>query len=474
MKKSIFTLCLLGLCLSALAQSTVFVSGTITNPVSESISFYYLPSPLHDEPERFETVVGDDGSFSLEVIIDQAREVTLLHGREQGSMFLHPADEVTVTFDTREFDETLRFAGESPGVVASNFMAQEFLILDDGPAIRDFRKLLRKSEHVEAVNRVFQSRLDQRRELWEAYGQEHEISEAFQAHMEYALTYAGHLNRMQAPMYLRYYSSMEPTEDIEMPEGYYDFLEEVKLNQPEAIQVDDYLSFLETFLNHQLEPEIAESDNQVPMLCQLADEYLEGEVNALIQAIIIKDALTYGNPLLVEEQYASLLDLEAGETYYTLLKPVYEKAMKLAPGQPAPKFSLVSAKGEKVSLSDCLGKVVYVDFWASWCGPCRQEMPHSRELIEEYADQSDMVFLFISIDDDIDAWHTAREEEKLDGVHLYSQGFNSEVPQAYNVNSIPNYFLIGREGEIIHPAPPRPSGEDIRVVLNQALAGGQE
>jgi thiol-disulfide isomerase/thioredoxin len=473
MKKSIFALCLVGFCLSALAQSTVFVSGTITHPVSESITFYYLPSPLHEEPERFKTVVGDDGSFSLEVIVDQAREVTLLHGREQGSMFLHPADEVEVTFDTREFDETLRFSGESPGAVASNFLAQEFLIMDDGPAIRDFRKLLSQSKSVEAMNRVFQNRLDQRRQLWEAYQQEHEISAAFQAHMTYTLTYAGYLSRMQAPMYLRYYQKLEPAEAIEMPEDYYAFLEEVKLNQPEAIQVDDYLSFLETFLNHKLEPEIAKSDDQVAMLCDLANQYLEGEVNAVVQASIIKDALTDGNPLLVEEQYASLLDLEAGEAYHTLLKPVYEAAMKLAPGQPAPKFSLISAEGEKVLLSDFLGKIVYLDFWASWCGPCRQEMPYSRELIEAYADEPDMVFLFISIDDDVDAWHTARQEEKLDGVHLYSQGFDSDTPQAYHVNAIPNYFLIGREGEILHPAPPRPSGRDIRKVLDQALADGQ-
>jgi len=144
--------------------------------------------------------------------------------------------------------------------------------------------------------------------------------------------------------------------------------------------------------------------------------------------------------------------------------------MALAPGQPAPEFTLTDINGNQVSLSDFAGKVVYLDFWASWCGPCMREVPFAKELKKRMANQPDIVFLYISVDTDETAWRNTVAQQQIQGVHLNVPGFDHEVPQTYNLRGVPTFFLIGRDGKIINNRPPRPSNPEIDQVLNNALA----
>lgn len=142
-----------------------------------------------------------------------------------------------------------------------------------------------------------------------------------------------------------------------------------------------------------------------------------------------------------------------------------------ASGQPAFDFRLPDAQGKEHSLSDYRGKVVYIDVWATWCGPCLAEAPHFEKLIREYEGR-DVVFIGLSVDVDKsrDAWKAMIEKKGLDGVQLLGGSRSDEqINRPFAINGIPHFILIDRQGNFIYRSAPRPSSFDIRPVLDAAL-----
>lgn len=124
-------------------------------------------------------------------------------------------------------------------------------------------------------------------------------------------------------------------------------------------------------------------------------------------------------------------------------------AMKLSIGKPALDFSVKNTQGKEVKLSDFKGKYVFVDFWASWCGPCRSEMPH---VLKAYSAHKNNGFTVMAVSLDKqnkrEEWIKAIED---DGTSAFSQTIDptGEIARLYDIRSIPQNYLISPEGKII-------------------------
>jgi thiol-disulfide isomerase/thioredoxin len=138
-------------------------------------------------------------------------------------------------------------------------------------------------------------------------------------------------------------------------------------------------------------------------------------------------------------------------------------------GDDAIDFTYPDAEGNEVSLSDFVGSVVFVDVWATWCGPCRAEIPHLVELEEQYSD-SNVTFIGVSVDVEKNrqVWLDMMEDKGMHGVQLFADGW-SGITKDYAINGIPRFMLFDSEGKVADLNAPRPSSDDIRPALEALL-----
>ena len=125
------------------------------------------------------------------------------------------------------------------------------------------------------------------------------------------------------------------------------------------------------------------------------------------------------------------------------------------PGKMSPDFKAEDIDGNVYTLADFRGKYVYIDMWATWCGPCRRELPYLKALEEKFAD-AQIVFLGLSIDKDKQAWEEMVRAGEMTGTQLYL-GLQSKFQEAYRIEGIPRFILIGKDGRIISNDMTRPS-----------------
>jgi len=135
---------------------------------------------------------------------------------------------------------------------------------------------------------------------------------------------------------------------------------------------------------------------------------------------------------------------------YEQISAGYEQYKAIENGMmDAPDFTLSTPEGKPISLSSLKGKVVLIDFWASWCGPCRKENPNLVKLYEKYKDKG-FTILSVSLDNDEAAWKKAIEADGLIWPNHVSdlKGWESTMTKVYGFNSIPHTVLVNKEGKI--------------------------
>lgn len=137
-------------------------------------------------------------------------------------------------------------------------------------------------------------------------------------------------------------------------------------------------------------------------------------------------------------------------TQYTLkLDALASQLGPTVEGALAPEINLPSPEGQELALSSLRGKVVMIDFWASWCGPCRKENPAVKQIYEKYKDKGFEIYA-VSLDNNKDQWKAAIAKDGLTWKHVSDLGgWKSSAAQLYSVHSIPQTFLLDEEGRII-------------------------
>ncbi|HBK71100.1 MAG TPA: hypothetical protein DDZ39_05485 [Flavobacteriaceae bacterium] len=139
-------------------------------------------------------------------------------------------------------------------------------------------------------------------------------------------------------------------------------------------------------------------------------------------------------------------------------------------GTPSPKFTdYKNYKGGTTSLDDLKGKFVYIDVWATWCGPCRDEIPYLKEIEKEFRNKN-IAFVSISVDDveDQQAWKDMVATNEMEGVQLFANG-DTQFMNDYGIETIPRFILVDDKGNIMDYDTYLPSDPLLKESLNALL-----
>lgn len=199
-------------------------------------------------------------------------------------------------------------------------------------------------------------------------------------------------------------------------------------------------------------------------------DFIKSHPDAFISLLLLPDIAEYSqNYQLVDSLYNSLAADVKKKPSAKIIHEKFKNERQLAIGAVAPEFSQPDIEGKQVKLSDFRGKYVLLDFWASWCGPCRQENPNVVKVFNQYKDKNFTV-LGVSLDrqNGKSAWLKAIEEDKLTWTHVSDLKFwQNEAAMKYNIKSIPQNFLLDPNGKIIAK---NLRGEELESALALALA----
>lgn len=205
------------------------------------------------------------------------------------------------------------------------------------------------------------------------------------------------------------------------------------------------------------------------IITQWADE-LAKKVNQHKDKFASIIALQMLDPQKYLEVYQNL-DQSLGSKYpnhpmVQMLHKIVAQQSALAPGTPCPEIALPGPDGKEVRLSSFRGKVVLIDFWASWCKPCRAEMPNVVALYKKYKDKG-FEILGVSLDKDKESWMKAIKEDGITWPQASDLKFwNSDVVPVFNVEAIPYTILVDKEGKIIAKGL---RGQDLENKLKEVL-----
>ena len=138
--------------------------------------------------------------------------------------------------------------------------------------------------------------------------------------------------------------------------------------------------------------------------------------------------------------------------------------------KPAANFSYPDQHGKMVSLSDFKGKIVVVDVWATWCAPCKQEIPYLKKMEEEFKGK-DVVFISVSLDYEKDKkkWATMLKEKDLNGIQLFAGGW-TKITEDYAIKTIPRFMVFDKKGNVVSTNSPRPSDPKLNEMLQKELS----
>lgn len=264
---------------------------------------------------------------------------------------------------------------------------------------------------------------------------------------------------------------MSGDHDYKPEQAYYDFVATYMVEDEALAGLEEYREFMAEAM-HLLDESNRDVREINPKTVAQIKYAADNIKNAKVKEAVIHHIAT----VYVDNFGVKNID-ELQNLYYTFVKnadmnAVYEAKLQrwdlCRPGRISPDFKAVDLDGKEYTLADFRGKYVYIDMWATWCGPCRREIPYLKKIEEQFA-EAQIVFLGLSVDSDKAKWADMVKGGNLSGVQLYL-GNESSFLDAYRVEGIPRFILIGKDGIIIDNDMTRPSEPQTAETLN-ALEG---
>lgn len=374
----------------------------------------------------------------------------LFYGEEAKNVFFRKGDRVTISFDANNFKDGMKFEGKNAPVI-------EYLNSITYAPINppDYERSL------DGIINLANEKIDEATALLKARKLETTNPE-FVKLEEGRIKYSYLVSLVMYPMgHIMFDTTYRPNEE------YYSTLEQYVQEDESLIDLDIYREFIieSALILGSKDKEISGIYNKnVARMKYIAQHFKNDKLKqSLLNEIAVRQIKKNGinNITELENIYNTYV---TDPTLRAAYKTEYDKWNIAVAGKLSPDFEAKDINGKTYSLKDFKGKYLYIDMWATWCGPCKREMPYLKEL-EKKMEGKNITFLGLSTDEDKAAWEKMVKSGELSGVQLLL-GRGSQFQRDYNINGIPHFILIDPDGKIINPKAVRPSSPDTEKILN--------
>ena len=411
--------------------------------------------------------VNKRGDFSCKLTgLQQPTPTKFEYGEQQTQLYLTPGDHVVMRVDCKRFNKSITYRGRGSSV--NNYLAQSDYQFEYGRPASALRISSFPKGTPADAQKAADSLRQARRDYLTVHDKAHPLPPAFVQEQLVDFTCAWATQQLA-------YAFKHRSET--MPVGYFEFMNQVPVREVERLSkrslIDNSrLANLVFGYPYRLAPQatLSQDPQQGERIYDVATREMgDGQARQWAVELLFQQNL----PKNAEGATVFYQSFKRLNNDSTLARTLRENllALEKLKGKPAPAFTLLDKNRKPVSLSDFRGKVVYLDFWGSWCAPCMRELQEFAPGLRQKSDRQDVVFLYVSVGDSEAKWLKTLADERFtsfNSVHL--RATDSELTKLYDVSAFPSYFIIGRNGDIIQSHAPRPSDTDtIRKALDEAL-----
>ncbi len=406
-----------------------------------------------------EFAISETGNFSDTLKIEKNGYYSLRIGRESTPVYLTKGANVGLTLNVKEFDESLVYTGDV--AAENNYLAAKYLLSEKELAF-DKVYSLPENDFLVEVNKINDSYIN----LLEATeGTSEEFKNKETKELEYA-----HINNIEN--YEEYFQYLTKDNTFKASSSLYSSYKGFDFTNADAYENSNAYKRLLGSHFGRIAREKSNSDGTDITLAYLetVDEKFE---NGPVKDELMFSYLRYG--MKANNALGDVYNLykKSNQNPENLSKVTssYKVLSNLTPGKASPTFDYKNFKGGNTSLEDLKGKIVYVDVWATWCGPCIREIPSLKILEADYHSKN-IAFVSLSIDEkkDYDKWRTMVTDKELGGIQLMADNdWKSKFVTDYGIKGIPRFIIIDTEGNIINSDAPRPSNPEIRTTFDAIL-----
>ena len=425
------------------AAEGITVRFDVKNPVLSNVVLVY-----HMSVNEFPLT---DGKATVKLDGMDALYANVYYGEKTKNVYLQKGDDVTISFDANDFDNTFAVKG-------GNEKAIDYLNKIQLTGLSNEAYIQPWSEFKATVDKKIASM----KRLLKA--------RKFAADDKFLKMEEGRITYFYANAFLMYpVSHTYLTQDTTQVLGkdYYDTLRQYVKEDDDLVDNDEYRNYM--IETAHVFDEAGKNIRQFypKVLAEMSYIGENTKSDKVRESLIHFLAFTYveGNGV---ENITDLQNLYYSYVTSPRLNDIFKKACakwdKAAVGRPSPMFKGVDVNGKEMTLRDFRGKYIYIDMWATWCGPCQKELPFLKKLEEKFKGRN-IVFVGLSIDQDKAKWAARVKSSALSGTQLYI-GKGSKFQSDYRISGIPRFILLDPNGRIVNPDMTRPSSEDTEKILN--------
>lgn len=438
--------------LSLIAANSV-ITGTIKNGVSKDVILHidrtYLDNTYVDEI----TVVNDNNKFSFELDINSPQMIELEYQRNRVVFYLDPGGNVDLTFDANLMKHKIEYSGSCG--YANEFLAdyvKTFWEETDPFKRRQLKNnivyygvdeaLEDKMKRLGSVN--YSKNLGDIRERKKAFKRSYEqkkglLPQQFSNYIDAEIDYDWAYKML---VYGHSFQNMH-----EIPNSFFDFINEVAINNEGALGNKKYRDFVIALINFKHHKQGSEHSNPYIGQYHVSRNYLEGVPLAFFQADILERGFRKSNFNDLLPTYNTFISEVPYSEFYLKAVDAYFSKKPYAIGAPAPEIEMTDANGNYVSLAQYRGKIVIMNFWASWCKPCINKV-ESMKTLKSWTTSDDIVFINVSLERSYEKFQDEVMSRGVsDMVNVFAeQGMESKIIKNYDVKAVPEFFIIDKNG----------------------------